>query len=264
VGWELAPSCPAPASCGRIPESQHGRGWKGPLGSPSPTPCPSRVTQSRLHSTTSRGGLNISREGDSTASLGSLGQGWEPELLPQFHTHAMSSRVLSSRKRAPAPGGTPHPGSPMGLGQPPHPQQPSAPSTPPPSIAHGGWWVASPAPGRVLQRLGPPAVPPSRDRPWVRPRSSAAGQARPVGAVGGSGTHGGDNRPAPGTGSRGEDGNLWAWGARGAPCPPPLALGSSSSWGAGTPHSPKPSCALGGDHRDTPQPRARLCPGWGP
>ena len=44
-------------------------------GSPSPTPCPSRVTQSRLHSTASRRGLNISREGDSTASLGSLGQG---------------------------------------------------------------------------------------------------------------------------------------------------------------------------------------------
>ena len=44
-------------------------------GSPSPTPCPSRVTQSRLHSTASRQGWNISREGDSTASLGSLGQG---------------------------------------------------------------------------------------------------------------------------------------------------------------------------------------------
>ena len=37
-------------------------------GSPSPTPCPSRVTQSRLHSTVSRQGLNISREGDSTTS----------------------------------------------------------------------------------------------------------------------------------------------------------------------------------------------------
>ena len=44
-------------------------------GSPSPTPCPSRVTHSRLHSTASRRGCNISREGDSTASLGSLGQG---------------------------------------------------------------------------------------------------------------------------------------------------------------------------------------------
>ena len=44
-------------------------------GSPSPTPCPSRVTQSRLHSTTLRWVLNISREGDSTTSLGSLGQG---------------------------------------------------------------------------------------------------------------------------------------------------------------------------------------------
>jgi len=32
----------------RIPESQHGGGWKGPLGSSSPTPCPRRVTYSRL------------------------------------------------------------------------------------------------------------------------------------------------------------------------------------------------------------------------
>ena len=44
-------------------------------GSPSPTPCPSRVTHSRLQRTLSRQVLNISREGDSTASLGSLGQG---------------------------------------------------------------------------------------------------------------------------------------------------------------------------------------------
>ena len=43
-------------------------------GSPSPTPCPSRVTQSRLHSTASRRVLNISREGDSP-TLGSLFQG---------------------------------------------------------------------------------------------------------------------------------------------------------------------------------------------
>ena len=41
-------------------------------GSPSPTPCPSRVTHSRLHSTASRRGWNISREGDSTTSLGSF------------------------------------------------------------------------------------------------------------------------------------------------------------------------------------------------
>jgi len=32
-------------------------------GSPSPIPCPSRVTQSRLHSTAARRGWNISREG---------------------------------------------------------------------------------------------------------------------------------------------------------------------------------------------------------
>jgi len=44
-------------------------------GSPSPTPCRSRVTHSRLHRTLSSRGWNISREGDSTALLGSLGQG---------------------------------------------------------------------------------------------------------------------------------------------------------------------------------------------
>ena len=59
----------------RIPESQHGGVGRALCGSPSPTPCPSSVTQSRGHSTASRQGLNISREGDSTASLGSLGQG---------------------------------------------------------------------------------------------------------------------------------------------------------------------------------------------
>ena len=37
-------------------------------------PCRSRVTYSRLHRTASRRVLNISREGDSTASLGSLFQ----------------------------------------------------------------------------------------------------------------------------------------------------------------------------------------------
>ena len=42
--------------------------------SSSPTPCRSRVTYSRLHRTLSRRVLNISREGDSTTSLGSLFQ----------------------------------------------------------------------------------------------------------------------------------------------------------------------------------------------
>ena len=55
--------------------SQRGRVGRDLCGSPSPTPCPSRVTQSRLHRTLCRRGWNISREGDSTASLGSLGQG---------------------------------------------------------------------------------------------------------------------------------------------------------------------------------------------
>ena len=38
--------------------------------------CRGRVTYSRLHRTFSRGVLNISREGDSTTSLGSLFQGF--------------------------------------------------------------------------------------------------------------------------------------------------------------------------------------------
>jgi len=41
-------------------------------GSPSHTPCQSRVTQSRLHRTASRRSLNISREGDFPTPLGSL------------------------------------------------------------------------------------------------------------------------------------------------------------------------------------------------
>ena len=45
------------------------------MGHPVHPPCRSRVTHSRLHSTTSRRVLKISREGDSTASLGSLCQG---------------------------------------------------------------------------------------------------------------------------------------------------------------------------------------------
>jgi len=61
----------------RITESQNHRMFgvgRDLCGSPSPTPCPSRVTQSRLHRTLSRWVLDISREGDSTASLGSLFQ----------------------------------------------------------------------------------------------------------------------------------------------------------------------------------------------
>jgi len=44
------------------------------VGHPVQPSCQSRVTQSRLHRTASRRGLNISREGDSTAPLGSLCQ----------------------------------------------------------------------------------------------------------------------------------------------------------------------------------------------
>jgi len=51
------------------------RGWKGPLWVTQSNPLPKQVTQSRLHRTLSRSVLNISREGDSTTSLSSLGQG---------------------------------------------------------------------------------------------------------------------------------------------------------------------------------------------
>ena len=44
-------------------------------GSSSPTPLPKQGHLNRLHRTLCRRVLNISREGDSTTSLGSLGQG---------------------------------------------------------------------------------------------------------------------------------------------------------------------------------------------
>ena len=50
-------------------------GGRDLCGSSSPPPCRSRVAYSRLHRTLSRQVLNISREGDSTTSLGSLCQG---------------------------------------------------------------------------------------------------------------------------------------------------------------------------------------------
>ena len=58
----------------RIPAWQRLAGTS--VGHPVQPSCPSRVTYSRLHRTLSRRVWNISREGDSTASLGSLGQGF--------------------------------------------------------------------------------------------------------------------------------------------------------------------------------------------
>ena len=56
-------------------ESHNVRGWKGPLWVTQPNPLPKQGHPEQLHGTLSRRGWNISREGDSTASLGSLGQG---------------------------------------------------------------------------------------------------------------------------------------------------------------------------------------------
>jgi len=57
-------------------ESQNVRGWKGPLWLTQSNPLPKQDhLQQGLHRTVSRRVLNISREGDSTASLASLGQG---------------------------------------------------------------------------------------------------------------------------------------------------------------------------------------------
>jgi len=84
VLWGQGPACSCDGNgqgaLGRVPErdpltesqnhSTLGVG-RDLCGSPSPTPCRSRVTQSRLHRTVSRQVLNISREGDTTTSLGS-------------------------------------------------------------------------------------------------------------------------------------------------------------------------------------------------
>jgi len=53
-------------------------------GSSGPTPCRSRGTYSRLHGTVSRWVLNISREGDSTTSLGNLFQGFACLRVKKF------------------------------------------------------------------------------------------------------------------------------------------------------------------------------------
>ena len=71
-------------------------------GSPSPPPCRSRVTQSRMPRTTSRRGLNISREGDSTASLGSLFQGSVTLRGKKFFLMISQPALVKSRDIVPA------------------------------------------------------------------------------------------------------------------------------------------------------------------
>ena len=77
-GREPSEDRAAPATH-RITESS---GWEGPsVGHLVQPSCRSRVTYSRLHRTSSRRVLNISREGDSTTFLGSLFQGSVTHLL---------------------------------------------------------------------------------------------------------------------------------------------------------------------------------------
>jgi len=76
------------------------------------TPCQSRVTYSRLHRTLSRRVLNISREGDSTASLGSLLQCSVTLRVKKFFLvfswKAMSTSWVARRITAPHPRALPH------------------------------------------------------------------------------------------------------------------------------------------------------------
>jgi len=71
-------------------------------GSPSPTPCRRRVTQSRLHRTLSRRVWNISREGDSTTSPGSLFQ-CSVTLIGKGFSHPAALRRRSAGDLEPMP-----------------------------------------------------------------------------------------------------------------------------------------------------------------
>ena len=89
----------------RITESQNHRivgVGRDLCGSHSPTLMPKQVTQSRLHRTLSRQGLNVSREGDSTASLGSLGQG---SVTLRGKTRAPWGSISPSQQRPRIPAG---------------------------------------------------------------------------------------------------------------------------------------------------------------
>jgi len=84
-------------------------------GSPSPTPCPSRVTQSRLHSTAARRGWNISREGDFHCALHS--SHW-PQTLPAPRPPPPGSGAAAGAAPSPWPWGARAPHVPQGTVRP--------------------------------------------------------------------------------------------------------------------------------------------------
>ena len=107
--------CPAPhgshSSVSRKADLNHSMVGVGRdlWGSSGPTPCQSRVTQSRLHRT--RRGLNISREGDSTTPPGNLVQCSitlrvkKFFLVFRFEPEGLGWQSLTLPCAIPAPGG---------------------------------------------------------------------------------------------------------------------------------------------------------------
>jgi len=73
----LSPPFPRPAE-GVVTESQNSRGWKGPLWVTQPNHLPKQGNPEQAAEDLVQVGLNISREGDSTASLGSLARALSP------------------------------------------------------------------------------------------------------------------------------------------------------------------------------------------
>jgi len=71
----LHPDLPQTSPRHRITESQHGRGWKGPLWVTQPNPLPKQGHLRQAAQDRVQAGLEYLQRRNSTASLGSLGQG---------------------------------------------------------------------------------------------------------------------------------------------------------------------------------------------